>query len=388
MGRAPAFTLAGATFLFWLSLYLYVPFLPGYSRSLGATATWIGLITGAYGFAQLVLRVPAGIWSDRLGRRKPFVLAGCAFTLLSGLAFAAAGGPAGLLAARTLAGMAATTWLAFTVLFNSYFPGKAASATAMIAFVNNAAILLGSVAGPLLAQRLGTGPVFLLSAAVGTAALALAALAPDVRLPARGAPAVRDLLKVAGNPMLLTVSLLAAAAQYLTHGGSFVFVNDWAQQRLGASAADLGTLNLYSGVPAALATLAGGTWLVRRLGARAVVVLGFLISGLTIAAVPLVDSLGGLYWTQAVGGLARGLTTPVLMALALQAVGPEKSATAMGFFQATYSLGMTAGPLLTGIIADAAGLAGGFWLMAALGLAAAAAAYAGVSGRRPAATSR
>lgn len=373
-GRLPALTLGAATFLFWVSLYLYVPFLPGYSRSLGATATWIGLITGSYGLAQLLLRWPAGIWSDRLGRRKPFVLAGCAFSLFSALAFAAAGGPAGLLLARTLAGVAATTWLAFTVLYTSYFPASRGQAMAIVVFLNHIGILAGQVLGPMLAGGLGPERVFWRSAAVGGAALALAALAPDRRLPQQGGPTLGELLRVAGHRQVLTVSLLAAVIQYLIHGGSFVFVYDWAQQQLGATATDLGTLSLYRGLPTAVATLAGGTWLLRRWGHRRVITGGFLISGLAMAAVPLSPNLTVLQWSQSLGGVAQGLTTPLLMSLALQAVPPEQGATAVGFFQATYSLGMTAGPFLTGLIADTAGAAGGFWLMVALTLVGAASA--------------
>lgn len=367
--RAAAFILGAATLLFWTALYLYVPFLPGHARSLGAGPTWIGVITGSYGLAQLVLRFPAGIWSDRLGRRKPFVLAGCAAAALSGAAFAVARGPGGLLAARTLAGVAATTWLAFTVLYTSYYPGDAGSAMAVIVFLNTLGVLVGQVAGPYLAGRLGTGGVFWLSAAVGVLSVALAAFAPDRRLPPRGAPRAAELLMVAGNPVVLTVSLLAAISQYLNLGGFIVFINDWAQQQLHATAADLGTLALYSGVPNALATLAGGTWLARRLGNRPVIVAGFVAAGISVALVPLTAGLPALYWLQAAGGLARGLTLPLLMSMALLAVPQEQGATAMGFFQATYSLGMTAGPVLTGLIAGSFGLSRGFWVMGVLALA-------------------
>jgi len=73
--EAPALLMA-AVACFWGALYLYVPILTPYAETLGASMTLLGLIVSSYGFSQLVLRIPVGIWSDRIGRRKPFIAAG------------------------------------------------------------------------------------------------------------------------------------------------------------------------------------------------------------------------------------------------------------------------------------------------------------------------
>ncbi len=44
------------------------------------------------------------------------------------------------------------------------------------------------------------------------------------------------------------------------------------------------------------------------------------------------------------------------MSLALGAITPEQRATAMGFFQSLYALGMTAGPIISGLLAQELGL--------------------------------
>lgn len=360
-----------ATLLFWVSLYLYVPLVPGHARQLGATVGWIGLISGSYGIAQLVLRVPVGMWSDRIGRRRPFVLAGCALALASGLGFAVADGPAGLLAARLLGGLAATMWIAFTVLYASYSSAAVGAAMSTIFFANGAGVLVGQVAGPFAAARFGTQAVFLASAAVGGLAFALTLLAPE-RPAVRTPMTVRDMVGVAANRAVLTASLVGAAVQYLVHGAFYVFVFDWAQQRLGASAADLGTLALYGGVPAAVAPLLGRR-LAERVGSDRVVVAGLLVTTLSVVAVPAAPDLAALFVLQAIGGLARGATMPLLLANALVAVPEEQGATAAGFFSATYSVGITAGPVVTGLVAEAVGLDRGFFVMGAIGLLAAAA---------------
>ncbi|MEA3345181.1 MAG: MFS transporter [Chloroflexota bacterium] len=69
--------------LFWAALYIYVPILSVYAQSLGASLPLVGLIVASYGVVQLLLRIPLGVASDRLGRRKPFVLAGFLAVALS-----------------------------------------------------------------------------------------------------------------------------------------------------------------------------------------------------------------------------------------------------------------------------------------------------------------
>lgn len=65
-----------ATFFYWTALYLYVPVLPVYAQSLGASLSMVGIIIASYALPQFLLRIPIGVWSDALGRRKPFVAGG------------------------------------------------------------------------------------------------------------------------------------------------------------------------------------------------------------------------------------------------------------------------------------------------------------------------
>ena len=59
-----------STFLFWTALYLYVPILPVYARSLGASLSMVGSVIASYAIAQVFLRMPIGVGADALGNRK------------------------------------------------------------------------------------------------------------------------------------------------------------------------------------------------------------------------------------------------------------------------------------------------------------------------------
>jgi len=294
--------------MYWFSLQVYVPLIPGHARELGASGVWIGLITGSYGIAQLLLRIPTGVWADRIGRYKPFVVSGCALAFACGLVLALSGSPLGLLLGRTLGGLAATCWLAFAVFYGSYFPKSSSLAVIILSAISSLGILAGQSTGPWVADLFGIEWAFLLSIASGLLATLLAVLAPQPKPPEERppSPSVADLLMVGTNPTIIVLSVLGALSTYLLWAGTFVFVNDWAQQRLGATPGDLGALAFYNGVMSMVATLLGGILITPRLGVRFTVISGFLMSGLTMAVIPLLPDLTALYWAHAIAVWSGG----------------------------------------------------------------------------------
>ncbi len=71
------------------AMMIVVPTVPAYVDKLGGTAIMVGLTFTAYSLARLIMNIPAGVMSERLGRRK-VLLAGAlgvaVFGTLSGLA--------------------------------------------------------------------------------------------------------------------------------------------------------------------------------------------------------------------------------------------------------------------------------------------------------------
>ncbi len=70
----------------------------------------IGLVVGSYGFTQMLVRIPLGIWSDRIGKRKLFIFAGIACAVLSSLGLALSSNVWAIFGFRSLAGVAAASW--------------------------------------------------------------------------------------------------------------------------------------------------------------------------------------------------------------------------------------------------------------------------------------
>ena len=139
-------------------------------------------------------------------------------------------------------------------------------------------------------------------------------------------------------------------------------------ESIGASTGDLSLLTFFSTLPVAIAAWLSSTSLVKRYGERQIVTTGLFLGAVAAAIVPFTKTLAHLYTTQAIGSLGRGIVFPILMGLSIQTVSEEKRATAMGFFQAIYALGMFGGPVVVGIIGDISGLTGGFLATGLTGL--------------------
>lgn len=365
--RAAALFVVG-TFLFWGSIYTYVPILPAYVERVSGSLQVVAWVVGAYGFTQLALRIPLGVWSDRSGARKPFVVAGLVVAVVSGLGLALGHAAGSLIVFRGLAGVAAATWAVFTVLFADYFtPADSHRAMTIMQVASGVGQIAAALLGGWVAASWGwTAPFY---AGALLAVLGLACVAgvsePAGRSPARQRVTAATVLRIARRRVVVGASIIAALAQC----GFWATVNGFTPiyaVRLGASLEVLGVLAMMSLVPYAAAPILGDTWFVRRCRPRHLVSLGCLVAAVATFAIPFIDSIPWLMLSQAIGGLGRGLIFPVLMTCTLEAVEPRERATAMGIFQATYAVGMMLGPWTAGWLVAWTDLGGVFVSMAAL----------------------
>ncbi len=360
----PLLLFGAATFLFWASLYLYVPILPLYAESQGASLSMVGAIIASYAIAQLLLRAPIGIWADFLRRRKPFVVAGLLFASMGALVLAAAPSPWFLFAGRAISGVAAATWVISSVFFASYFPPeRSARGIGIISFVNGAALVVATSVGGQLAEVWGAESVFFVGAVLGVVGALFLIPVAEPAVHRTLASSDSTFLKVATHPVLLTASLMSV----LVHFGSAATISSFTlvyAARIGASPADLGFVSAVYLGSATLTTL-GAVYLVERRGYSATIVLGAAIMGVSLLVTPLMTELGPFEGLQILSGAGRGLVNTALMALSIRAVPPAQRATAMGVYQALYSIGMLAGPIVGGIAADELGLGSVFYMSGA-----------------------
>ena len=373
----------GITLLFWFSLYTYVPILTTYVTEMGADHKTAGIIVGSYGFVQMLLRIPTGILSDRLHKRRLFINFGLVFSILSAFGLWISKDLTTILIFRALAGAAAATWVDFTVLYASYYPhNRSTEAIGTLSFYNSMGQMLAMLIGGYAAEKAGYVSTFGIGWVVGIIALILSFFIVENNMENPGKISIKQVLRVAGDKTLLAVSLLAILSQTLTFATVFGFTPLFAQE-MGATKFEMSLLTVFSSLPGAFASIIGGKHLSARYGEKRVVIWGFILSGAFTVVIPFCPSLGMLMLTQVFAGIGRGLSFPALMSLSIKHMETEKRATAMGFFQAIYGLGMFSGPVIMGLIGDYMSLSQGFIVLGVVGCITAFLSYLFIKGQGP-----
>ncbi len=356
-----------ANFFWWICLYLYVPVLPVYIQSSGAGLNIVGIVLAAYAIPQVLFRIPIGLWADRLARRKSLVLAGVIFAALGALGLGLSTDPWLLFSARMVVGIGAATWVVFTTYFTAYYPeSDSGRAIGLLNFVRGGALIVATAGGGFLADVSGFRPTFFGAAVMGILALFAMVFAKERTPDYSGALTRRSFSSVVTSPLLITVSIMGIMSHFSIFAGVFGFIPVYAAE-IGASSSQLGLITMINLGFSTVAAL-WAVWVWEKLGYRSTIILGTVVSGLSLLAVPFIPNVPILMLVQVSFGLGSGVLMTTLMALSIRNVPREHQATAMGVYQAVYAVGMLTGPLVSGYLGTGLGLDTVFFAAASLSL--------------------
>lgn len=363
-----------STMFYWFSLYTYVPVFTPHLKLLGSSLFMSGLIVGSYGITQFLFRVPLGVWSDRIRKRKLFVVLSIVIATISTLLMTFTSNLWVIFFLRSLAGVAASGWVVFSVLYAAYFPtDQLPRAMGLLKVYASMGQMAATALAGILVQFSGWNMPYYVGALGGMVALFSAWLIKEeVPNPLSLTPAIKisEVWRIGSHKSLLFSSLLGIVLQAITFSTLYGFIPLYAE-RIGVTGAGLSMLMFGSILSNVLAAYIGGVWFVRWMGITRVIAVGFVVAALFTAMTVLTHDLGELVLCQVLSSFGQGLSAPMLMSLALQSVDTSRRATAMGFYQSMYSIGIVGGPLIVGILYAWIGLRGGFLVIAGLGLMAA-----------------
>lgn len=357
-----------AVVLFWFAQYIFTPFLTPHLLMLGVSASFAGVIVGAYGFAQLLLRIPLSVGEDCLKSHRLFMAGGFLVLAFGGVLPVLSSSPYCYLLSRALAGAGAATWVSYTVFFTE---GRSAVNERMgkLITANNLGILLSYLVGGWLYQPLGILPLFLISAGGAVLGMVLVLSLEKGSKPVRTPFQPGDFLEVLKNRHLWLCSLLATLSQLVAFATAMSFVTNYAQEN-GADGFGLGLISMAFYGAGMLPSWMVGRGLCRRFSERGLIAFSFFLNMAYCLLLPFCHSAASLFAAQAVGGIGRSLLYTLLMASAPSDVPDRQKSTAMGVFQSVYSIGMAAGPALMGWILDSSGsYFAAFFAMAAFSFA-------------------
>jgi MFS family permease len=371
MDRTSSRALFAASILFFAALYTYVPALPAYVAGRTTSLTAVGVVLSMYGLWMAVLRMPLGIITDATGRNKPYLIGGVVLAGLGAAVMLMGRSVVPLAVGRALTGLSAAAWVPLMVVFAGFFPPeKTVFATSLASFASSLGQMIGTSSTGFL-EALGGHPLpFLTAAGLALAAAAIIMFVPIPRRDAahRGMVSARSILAIFTRRDVLVPSFTNALCQFGVWAITFGFMPLLARQAGATSVAVslLLTANIAANVLANLfATLAAGR------GGRGILLYGsfaMFAAGAVIGAVS--PSVGLLFVSTVLMGLANGLFFPILLGLSIEGVDAFHRSTAMGIHQAVYAVGMFSGPWIGGVLSDAVGIRSMFALVAAFSLVA------------------
>lgn len=339
--------------LFWIAQYVFVPFLSPHLTTLGITASFAGVIMGAYGMSQLILRIPISVGEDVSGKHKLFVVAGLVVLAAAVATPLVSASPVAYLIARTLTGVSASTWVSYTAAFTQNAEDVKSRMGRLIA-ANNLGMLLAYAASGFLYELMGMNGLFATSMVCALFAALLALRWRPEKVQATGKFDMMVVMRTVSNRHLLKCSLLTALGQLVIFATSSSFVSNFAKD-LGADSVMLSIIAASFNALGVVTSWAYAKGALKRLSERGQLLLAFAVLALYCALLPLCTAPWHVALVQMVGGAARAVMYTLLMAIAPREIPAEAKTTATGVFQSVYSLGMTAGPMVMGALIDLSG---------------------------------
>lgn len=340
-----------------VSSEMIYPLIPLFlTTTLGASVGAAAFIEGCAEMTASLLKGISGAWSDRIGRRKPFVFAGYGISALAKLALGAATGWTAVLGARVADrfGKGLRTSARDAMLgesTGSEWRGRAFG-------FHRSMDQIGAVIGPLLALPLlalfdqDLRKVFFVAAIPGLLSLAVIRAARET-----GGALPGKRLSGRSLPRRFRVYLLISVVFALGNSADALLL--LRAKSLGASTSTIVLyFALFNGVTVAASYPAGA--ISDRLGRKRVLLAGWVVFALVYAAFGVVTHLALAPLLFAAYGLYAGMAEGAARAYVVDLVGAENKATALGYHALATGISVLGANTAAGLLWEHLGAAAPF----------------------------
>jgi MFS family permease len=341
----------------------------------GLTAVFTYLL--AFGVTKALTNLAAGALADRFGR-KPVLVAGWLVGLPVPLLLIWAPTWTWIVVANLLLGVNQGLAWSTTVIMKIDLVGPARRGLAMglNEAVGYGAVALTALLTGLIAAQAGLRPApFFLGLAYAGLGLGVAALfvretrghvqleQERVERPPR--PPWREIfLRTSVRDRSLSAASQAGLVNNLNDGMAWGLLPLF-YASAGVPIAQIGILAaVYPGVWAVAQVGTGA--LSDRIGRKRLIVAGMLVQAAALGAIAAGSSFASWLVAAAVLGLGTAMVYPTLLAAVADIADPEWRGSAIGVYRLWRDLGFAFGALVTGIVADAAGMPAAIWAVALL----------------------
>lgn len=352
-----------------------------YAQDLGASLAFIGTLSSIAGVTQLLTSLPAGVLSDRYGRRIVLTLGMLAFAASTTL-FALAPNALLLIPGRILMGLAGVATFSIGAAYVGDVVSAAERGVAYGLYTTSMGIGfgIGPLIGAGIAEPYGVPASYLAAAGIALCGALLAVfglaahrpVAPTARSrPARGAPIrlslglMRDgFAQMLHDPRLLAGSLCNLLINTGFNGAISNFFPIYAADQH-ASQATINAMFSVRAFASAAARLPSGA-VTSRLPSRAVMMAALLLATAALFLMSHTNALALLGLLLIVEGISFGMFLPSGQAFTAENSTPATRGQVLGAYGTAGSLGSALSPLLLGFVAEVWGAGAVFVATAAL----------------------
>ena len=342
-------------FLFWFAQFIYVPFLSPYMRIAGISGTLIGIIAGAYGLTQMILRIPLSINGWKTGSHRTIIVSGLVALFLSCLIPMFSESWVIFLFTRALSGVASASWISYSSYVLEGAGSESNKRMGFLMTVNTGGICASQLLGTIIYGHVGLRMMFVIGMIAAVIALIVFAFVPmksNITVGERRTFDKSIYRTVLTNKTLWLCALLMAVEQVLNFSTNLSFSGVYAQEALGASPFQLGLIVLVGQLAKMVISSSYGKLEKHGLTERFALTLGFLLFATYTFIAPSLTSASPLIVVQVLAGVAGAFVNIVLFANSGRDFSDDQQILSMGIFQTVYSIGITFGPILTGAILD------------------------------------
>jgi MFS family permease len=351
------------------------PLLPLLARRLGGTPETIGLVMAASTITGVCLKLPAGAWSDVLGRGPLLLAAAVVFTVMP-FTYLALGSLTALIALRAAHGSAtAIMGPVMSATISDLAPAdRRATWLSTYATVQGAGQAIAPVLAGFLIARGRFDAAFVIAGSLALITpwlIARAVRAGAVPTPtAHARPHLSRGIREVLRERRILVASATHAAYFMINGTLNAFLPLFAQDRIGLTAIEIGWLfGMQTVTTLAIRPLIGAAS--DRLGRRGAIATGLLACAVSVFGISVAGSPAALYVSVLVYAASVALTTAATSAYITDVAPKARFGAAHGVFGTIYDIGDAGGPLAGGLMVAAWGYRTTFQVMCAIAAGAA-----------------
>lgn len=253
-----------------------------------------------------------------------------------------------------MSGIVVSNWAVYITSFASL--EKAKNNSRAIGIVNSLSAvgqISGVFLGGVIAQYLSVKSTFMASALSGLLGIILLLFVDETYSTEDSSKkiSVSDLIAVFKDSRLLFYSAIGALYQIICSSSLTGFVPNLLSNA-GGNEFEKGLGTTFALFPMVFAApLAVGIFK-RRLGSFWTGIISFIILSVPMFFFPFIKNIPILLALQFIAGIGKGLIMPLLMSSSTSHLPEETRSTALSVYQAVYSIGMSVGPAITGVISN------------------------------------